>query len=371
MTDFIKTYIHINMPLKRENKHLSLYEIVNDFEPKDQNIPNAGYRIPEHQRFYKWNKDQEEKFIDSILNGYPVPSFIAFQTVDVDGNIIYYVEDGHQRLTALWRFVNGKSTYKGKIFSENVRTDKSQKVLSDNQRRDFENYQVPWTIFKGRISPEDKAEIFGRLNNGTPLKDSDKFWAMKRSSLVKFTIDLCNSPSLNSIGKFITPNNHTDLPHIVGFVAGCAFGDAYTTTSYEKLYNKLNESPDENKVYKCIEFISSIYNDVNSGKYKLNKTDMKKLGKFNGLLISEFNTCRNQNQINQCCEFWTKFLSLIAFNHNDTKFWNMIVCKDKRGANLTTQLILNRIEAIKAFMNKSKQERLDLCKSLEIEYAEF
>src|SRR5580698_5625589 len=58
------------------------------------------YDIPDWQRGEVWNREKKQRLIDSILRGWKVPKFY-FVEVSTEN---YLVEDGQQRLTAIWEF---------------------------------------------------------------------------------------------------------------------------------------------------------------------------------------------------------------------------------------------------------------------------
>ena len=59
------------------------------------------YCIPEHQRMPQWNKDNKEKFIETIFYGYPIGTITLSEYRKEDGNIKYNIEDGQTRVSVL------------------------------------------------------------------------------------------------------------------------------------------------------------------------------------------------------------------------------------------------------------------------------
>ena len=81
-------------------------------------IQRGVIKIPKFQRDFVWSIDKTAKLLDSILKGYPIGTFILWQTserlndiknvgnLDIpdtpDGNKVEYVLDGQQRITSLF-----------------------------------------------------------------------------------------------------------------------------------------------------------------------------------------------------------------------------------------------------------------------------
>jgi len=81
-------------------------------------IQKGVIKIPKFQREFVWSIDKTAKLLDSILKGYPIGTFILWQTserindiknvgnLDIpdtpDGNKVEYVLDGQQRITSLF-----------------------------------------------------------------------------------------------------------------------------------------------------------------------------------------------------------------------------------------------------------------------------
>lgn len=87
------------------------------------NIEQGQIKIPQFQRKFVWSIEETAGLIDSILKGYPIGTFIIWETNDrlrsirnignfqfpdtPDGNTIQYVLDGQQRMTSLYVALRG------------------------------------------------------------------------------------------------------------------------------------------------------------------------------------------------------------------------------------------------------------------------
>ncbi len=81
-------------------------------------IQKGIIKIPKFQRDFVWSIDKTAKFLDRILKGYPIGTFILWQTAErindiknvgnleipdtPDGDKVQYVWDGQQRITSLF-----------------------------------------------------------------------------------------------------------------------------------------------------------------------------------------------------------------------------------------------------------------------------
>src|SRR4051794_14412535 len=82
--------------VKRLNRKSML---VPQFKDQDDLVQVAGF-----QRGFVWSKAQMDRFIESLLLGYPVPGIFLVKQADDNRMLIL---DGQQRLVTLQRFYNG------------------------------------------------------------------------------------------------------------------------------------------------------------------------------------------------------------------------------------------------------------------------
>lgn len=136
--------------------------LIPQFGGTDGRITTAGF-----QRGFVWTKAQMDRFIESLLLGYPVPGiFLIRQT---DNRML--VLDGQQRLVTLRHFYDG--LHNGKEFTLNNVGDEfaglSYKTLDENLKFKLDDSFLQGTIVIADGSAEvDDAiyQIFERLNSG-------------------------------------------------------------------------------------------------------------------------------------------------------------------------------------------------------------
>lgn len=145
--------------VRRLNKHDIL---VPSFGHDDERISSAGF-----QRGFVWTRPQMDRFIESLLLGYPIPGIFLVRQADRR----YLVLDGQQRLRTLQHFYEG--TFGGREFAlRNVGDELkglTYRSLPEDQRRLLDNTFFQATVVdtdSSRESLEAVYQIFERLNSG-------------------------------------------------------------------------------------------------------------------------------------------------------------------------------------------------------------
>ena len=113
--------------------------LIPTFGHGDDRITSAGF-----QRSFVWNRPQMDRFVESLLLGYPVPGIFLVRQNDRR----YLVLDGQQRLSTLQLFVSG--LHDAKEFSLQNVADRfkglTYKTLPEELRRLFDDTFIPATI---------------------------------------------------------------------------------------------------------------------------------------------------------------------------------------------------------------------------------
>ena len=171
--------------------NFSVGEIINLY--KDDEIDLE----PAFQRFFRWSRTQQTKFIESLILGYPVPSIFVFQKDDG----IWEVIDGVQRISSILNFVGLLSIdEKGKFHEfplilesgdilenlENKCYDEiSYKIIEENKDQlkgkidmnvvcpldkatiiDLKRSRIPVIVLSNKSIGSSRLELFKRLNSG-------------------------------------------------------------------------------------------------------------------------------------------------------------------------------------------------------------
>lgn len=129
-----------------------------------------------YQRKLVWSIEEKEKFIDSILNGFPIPMILAANYRRPDESTAYEILDGMQRLNAITSFIEGEFPVNSQYFDlEAVAQTKSLKekgclhqrvpALSISDCSRVLDYPVPFSVFDEN-EPTKLDESFRRINTG-------------------------------------------------------------------------------------------------------------------------------------------------------------------------------------------------------------
>jgi len=105
-------------------------------------IDKGIIKIPQFQRDFVWSKDQSAKLLDSIIKGYPIGTFILWETEErlrsirniggallpetPEGAKVQYVLDGQQRMTSLFASLKGLT-----VIRDNNKSDDFEEMYVD------------------------------------------------------------------------------------------------------------------------------------------------------------------------------------------------------------------------------------------------
>lgn len=247
---------HMNI-IKRSCENKSLSELIDDdvFEPykpqkqKDCNeSSDKEYRIPEHQRFYKWSEPMQVRLIESVMCDLPLDALMFSKHKDGEQDY-FMIQNGQQRMTTLHNFRYNKCgpsvKFEGKTYEE----------LSTKEKQRFDTYQVPCQFIakkSGKVSDEaynvTLTCIFERLNSGKPLTDNEKYHARRNTPVVNFaTKELIEDPELSAgfatfVGPIGTGKTFKQMGDMVGAALAIANGKGlYITTSFMNNCSKLDD----------------------------------------------------------------------------------------------------------------------------------
>ena len=160
---------------------LTIEELV-DLRRKEMATPN-----PEYQRGEVWNPDQQKKLIDSIMRGYQLPIIYLHYNETIAAGLkrqSYDIIDGQQRITALYRFVEGafplyKPDDPKARFPKFLRDKpcewggKDIHGFSDELKARLDETMIPVAYITTEETNEVR-DLFVRLQSGLPLNAQEK-----------------------------------------------------------------------------------------------------------------------------------------------------------------------------------------------------
>lgn len=170
--------------------------VIPNFGHGDESLELAGF-----QRGFVWRRPQMDRFIESLLLGFPIPGIMLVLQTDKR----YLVLDGQQRLRTLEAFYEG--VHNGKVFAlENVADEYkglTYKSLIPEQRRTLDNTFIQATIVRTdntKESLESIYQVFERLNSGgTQLTPHEIRIALYPGPFVDLLAQLNNYPGWRDI----------------------------------------------------------------------------------------------------------------------------------------------------------------------------
>ncbi|MEU5234657.1 DUF262 domain-containing protein [Streptomyces anulatus] len=138
--------------------------VVPSFDP----VADSESDLSGFQRKFVWKKTQMDRFIESLLLGFPIPGIFLVQ----QPNKQLLVLDGQQRLRTLQRFFSGETSPGEEFHLDNVGKELrglTYGTLNDEQRRLLDNTFIHATVVKYNRSlggDESVYSLFERLNTG-------------------------------------------------------------------------------------------------------------------------------------------------------------------------------------------------------------
>ncbi|QGM29328.1 DUF262 domain-containing protein [Bacillus sp. N3536] len=138
-------------------------------------IDRGVIKIPQFQREFVWSIEQSAKLIDSILKGYPIGTFILWESDEQlrsirniggaplpetpPGTKVQYVLDGQQRMTSLYASLKGLQIQKGNriedfsnIYIDLIADEDDILVLTDVSEHDKDTVISLKTLMEGTLS---------------------------------------------------------------------------------------------------------------------------------------------------------------------------------------------------------------------------
>ena len=159
------------------------------------------YDIPDWQRGEVWDRAKKQRLIDSILHGWKLPKFYFVQASGDN----YLVEDGQQRLNAIFEFFSNDLTLSSD--SEKKFGGSIYKKLPRKVAESFDDFEIEYDVIEGATDEELK-EFFQRLQAGVTLTSSEKLNAI-HSKLR----DFCRSTSKHAFFKNTVAIPNTRYAH--------------------------------------------------------------------------------------------------------------------------------------------------------------
>ena len=223
----------------------SLYAIIQQREGDD-------ILIPDHQREYCWTESRKDKFVQSILRGFPCPAILLGEHRTEKPTL----EDGNQRITTAIKYRKDEFASNGKLFSQ----------LSVREQDWFDNYPISIVSY-ANATQEDRIQIFDWHQNGAPLTTGERYHAHSATPLVKYVKDTLFTPGMGLHDRAVaiwgarsgTDKRRRWLQDAVGLVVGLAHGALHMTKKYEHVSQFLTKQFDAEGVTRDLQRILEIF----------------------------------------------------------------------------------------------------------------
>jgi hypothetical protein len=200
-------------------------------------------QIPKFQRSIVWTDNQIKKLVDSIYQGYPIGSLLAYQTDQSRKNkIVIQLVDGLQRVTAISRFMSAPLKYAP------IEALVSSEILELCSTNLFGSADE-----KNRGFTEQRFRAW--FDNTTELKYGDNF-------------------NFNSLARHLAQADDEGLAKLVTLNAKTGFGDALLGKVLEDQKNARNYKVPINVYAGPIENVPTIFERINSQGAKLSKYEI-------------------------------------------------------------------------------------------------
>lgn len=206
--------------MRREPRTCTLGDMFEKDEEGNPRIFNAElrcqsglrYRIPEHQRYPSWKKENKELLVDTVFRNYPMSGFVVSEHSD-NGPLYYDFEDGQSRMSILQEYYNDGFTYT----TENGQDVKFSQ-LPHSVKRQFENYKIYIEVMCD-FEENTQFEVFERLQFGEQLKDKDLYWNRRDYTYIQKSMDIIDTEQWKgtymNTKEGITDKKRTALPSVV------------------------------------------------------------------------------------------------------------------------------------------------------------
>jgi hypothetical protein len=320
----------------KEDRYIVSYLVKNYMPPGSNEIKD--FIVPDSQRKWAWNGKNGDKkkafLVDSVINGYPIPTIIMNQTLSRK----YEVYDGRHRIETLWLYVNGRFKWGGKRYAD----------LTDLERDRFDRREIPVTIVDNATRTQ-LTDVFIRLNSGSHLKAYDYLWANRDTALICAVHELvCSNKRLAAV-LGVDLETRADLANWTAIVAGLTTKDCENmTTSHIRLYEHYDVEVDSEYVTRGIDVLVLVFERAFE-MYKVNKKDrksFKKIGSFSAFFLTEW---MDSDDKEATCEKWISIIGKLM--GSDGK--NMKMALTTSGAqNLNATKIKKVLRQVNDYLNK-------------------
>lgn len=193
---------------------------------------------PEFQRRLVWSREDKNKFIDTILRGFPFPEiYLADGEIDLEtGEGTQLLVDGLQRVHTMYQYFIGDKELK-------LITVPSYEELTREEKQEFLQYDVAVRDL-GSVSKEQIIEVFRRLNaTKYSLLDIEISNAVYAGELKKASENFASNVFFEKHGVFNAADYKRmgDLRYCLTIIATYLVGYFNRDEAFEELLDRYND----------------------------------------------------------------------------------------------------------------------------------
>jgi hypothetical protein len=297
--------------------------VVEPLEDVLERLKNKRIVIPPHQRNFCWSLKKQERLIETVLNGIPMPLIIFRQHgKDLDPESVTSLEDGMQRLTTCQHYANNEFAVNNRKFNE----------LTEKEQLRFNMYQVPVLTYRG-LTDEQAIDTFDKFQNGVPLSVGERYHSlMELSPVIKLAKELLLTPGSGFHDRAIPiwgkhegiGKRGGDLTMAVALVTGLAFSDeknCYFSKKYDEMSDAIKRplsKQTEDTVKRNINTILEIYEELQRRKSFTKKAEINfqwNLGNTTGYIAYSLTCMPGYSELLKVG--WIKYLSEVREKYDD------------------------------------------------------
>lgn len=161
---------------------------------------------PSYQREIVWSHQMQEKLVETLLEGFPMPS-INFVENNDPSLPKYECMDGKNRLKSIEKYMKDEIAVNGIRFGER----------SEDEKEDFRSINVQVCIFK-HLSYDQRREYFRRIQEGKSLQQTEIVWSFEDRPLIA-ELRKVRKTHLNNISHLWETDRYSDMTLLCNLAA--------------------------------------------------------------------------------------------------------------------------------------------------------
>ena len=199
-----------------------------------------------------WSNQDNQCFIDTILRDEPIPMFFFNAVTDDEGNILYYIVDGQQRLNCIRNFYDNKIKLSKKFSDDKLDgcTFNGDNPIPEELQDKFLNYDLKVHIVDN-YDDERVRMIFSRLQRGKPLNLGERLNALP-GNIVIIMRELAQSRFISE-SICINKNRYNVFPIVARMMFYEQYGTKECSSEYiYKYFDDYKNETNKGKVYNTV-----------------------------------------------------------------------------------------------------------------------